>query len=304
MSTPWGANATKPTYFQIQAGKLDQQVTAFIDKHDTDGDHALSLDEVREAGGLTNPTKFKSNSLAMTQSLWKAISGPSNTINAKEYAQYLILLDADQNTQITQREVDALFSTWTNHINTKPQTALKNIYQELVSVGQKFGITSFFQNAEEEAFALGEPLKKPPSTTEIRKPSISPVTTSPKPTKNVGMPSFRPLDLTTPFIDTVSPFLITPIAPNNTNIATQTNTNSPYSNLTVQDFMSVHASQNQPYINPQYLGAVNTSLTSNNSLSNIFGGFTGSSLPSQWVNSFIASKSASNRWDASGLPIV
>jgi hypothetical protein len=107
MSTPRGANATKPTYFQIQAGKLDQQVTAFIDKHDTDGDHALSLDEVREAGGLTNPTKFKSNSLAMTQSLWKAISGPSNTINAKEYAQYLILLDADQNTQITQREVDA-----------------------------------------------------------------------------------------------------------------------------------------------------------------------------------------------------
>ena len=304
MSTPWGANATKPTYFQIQAGKLDQQVTAFIDKHDTDGDHALSLDEVREAGGLTNPTKFKSNSLAMTQSLWKAISGPSNTINAKEYAQYLILLDADQNTQITQREVDALFSTWTNHINTKPQTALKNIYQELVSVGQKFGITSFFQNAEEEAFALGEPLKKPTSPTEIRKPSISPLTSSPKPTQNVGMPSFRPLDLTTPFIDTVSPFLITPIAPNNTNVATQTNTNSPYSNLTVQDFMSAHANQNQPYINPQYLEAVNTSLTNNNSLSNIFGGFTGSSLPSQWVNSFIASKSASNRWDASGLPIV
>jgi hypothetical protein len=290
MSTPFVANATKPTYFQIQAGKLDQQVNAFIKTHDKDGDKALSFDEVQKAGGLTGSIKFKSNNLTMLRSMWSAIAGPSNTLNAKEYAQYLITLDSNQDTQITQREADSVFAKWTKQITKTPQTALKSIYQELVQKGQKFGIESIFDNTEEEALALG----KVPSAPSVQKPSVESLTSNSTPSSTEGFPTFQPLDLTTPLTDTVSPFLITPLPITNTNVTPVFNTNVQGPSITLQDFMNVHATRNQPYINPNYLNAVMGNSTNTNTISSLFGQQMGQTTQTSLMNELIASMLRSN----------
>ncbi len=186
MNMYFGDIATKPTYFQIQAGKLDEHVTTFVDANDLNGDKALSFEEVVKAGGLTDSVDFKSSTHALTKSMWAAIAGPTNTVNAKEYAQYLISLDANQDTQITQAEADTLSNKWANIIVATPQTALKSIYQELVSTGQKFGIEAIFKSTEEEALALGISSAGPPSPVTWENPLQSSATST------VSIPSFQP----------------------------------------------------------------------------------------------------------------
>ncbi|MFN7310306.1 MAG: hypothetical protein ACK5T0_02960 [Vampirovibrionales bacterium] len=287
MSMLWGTDVSKPTYFQIQAGKLDQQVNAFIETHDKDGDKALSFNEVIAAGGLTGSVDFKASTSALTKSMWAAVSGPSNTVNAKEYAQYLISLDANQDTQITQDEADALSEKWTKQITKTPQTALKSIYQELVSTGQKFGIESIFDNAKEEELALGKSPTEAPSPVTREKQLSSTTSTA-------GMPTFQPLDLTTPLTDTVSPFLANPNVFDNTNMAPAFTPAVQGPSITLQDFMNVHATRNQPYINPNYLNAVMGNSTNTNTISSLFGQQMGQTTQTSLMNELIASMLRSN----------
>ena len=316
MNTSAGAKTTQPTYFQIQAGKLDEQVKAFIAANDRDGDNALSLDEALKAGGLTGSVKFKVNHSSMTQSLWAAITGPSNTLNAKEYAQYLITLDANQDTQITQDEMNGVFSRWTKIITNTPKTALKSIYQELVRTGQQFGIESIFDNAEEEALAFGTTLTKSTLPAVLKKPVLS--SSASMSSQNVGMPTFKPLALMPPSGDTVSPFLINVGIPMNLT-PTTANTDMQGPRITLQDIKKTYDVKNKPYINAAILESMATQYdqaTTSPSLFDMYGQYM---APSRYAKTTIVPSgsrlpivgqssptglSLPSRRDASGLPLV
>ena len=175
MSMNIGGFNAAPKYFQIQAGKLDQQAKAFILKNDTDKDGELSQAEVKAAGGLTPGIRSKVASASIAASLWAGVSGPSGGIGAKEYAQFLIALDFDQDGKITQDESDATTASWSKFIQANPTIAHQAIYAALVQKGNDYELNDKIQdNSEEEQLAEALANGKDPSSKPT--PAKAPVT--------------------------------------------------------------------------------------------------------------------------------
>jgi len=64
--------------------------------------------------------------------------------------------------------------------------------------------------------------------------------------------------------------------------------------ITLRDFMNVHATRNQPYINPNYLNAVMGNSTNTNTISSLFGQQMGQTTQTSLMNELIASMLRSN----------
>jgi hypothetical protein len=167
-----GFNAA-PKFFQIQAGKLDQQAKAFILKNDTNKDGELSQAEVQAAGGLTPGVRSKVSSASIATSLWAGVSGPGGGIGAKEYAQFLVALDFDRDGKITQDESDATMTSWSNFIQAYPTVAHSSIYSALVQKGKEIGLDKVLDNSEEEQLAEDLAIGKNPSRTTPTKPPVT-----------------------------------------------------------------------------------------------------------------------------------
>ncbi|MFN9691833.1 MAG: hypothetical protein ACK551_07035 [Vampirovibrionales bacterium] len=167
-----GFNAA-PKFFQIQAGKLDQQAKAFILKNDTNKDGELSQAEVQAAGGLTPGVRSKVSSASIATSLWAGVSGPGGGIGAKEYAQFLVALDFDRDGKITQDESDATMASWSNFIQENPTVAHSSIYSALVQKGKEIGLDKVLDNSEEEQLAEDLAIGKNPSSTTPTKPPVT-----------------------------------------------------------------------------------------------------------------------------------
>ncbi len=167
-----GFNAA-PKFFQIQAGKLDQQAKAFILKNDANKDGELSQAEVQAAGGLTPGVRSKVSSASIATSLWAGVSGPGGGIGAKEYAQFLVALDFDRDGKITQDESDATMTSWSNFIQANPTVAHSSIYSALVQKGKEIGLDKVLDNSEEEQLAEDLANGKNPSSTTPTKPPVT-----------------------------------------------------------------------------------------------------------------------------------
>ena len=181
MSMNIGGSSAAPRFFQIQAGKLDQQAKDFILKNDTNKDGELSQAEVQAAGGLTPGVRSSVPSASIAASLWAGVSGPSNGIGAKEYGQFLVALDFDRDGKITQEESDATMASWAKFIQANPKIAHSSIYSALVQKGKEIGLDKVLDNSEEEKLAS--------DLANGRSPSTSTTTTTPSPvSQDLGLP--------------------------------------------------------------------------------------------------------------------
>ncbi len=289
MSTSLGGIATPPTFFQLQTGKLDAQVKAFIDAHDQDGDNALSSEEASQAGSLTGTVAFKFTNNSLNKALWAAIAGPSNTLNAKEYAQYLITLDVNRDGKITQDEANAISTKWANTLTKAPNNGVKSLYQELVRTGQQFAIEAIFSNTEEERQAFGSTLSKSPpkSVNSTSAPSIKlPLVSS----------SDSPTPETEPLVDVST-------LPLNTSLFDQILApfNFTGNTLKLEQFKKIHAQQNKVYINPDYLAAVTASTGKQSTLQSLYGQYMAPSMYGSLVNQVKEKMSIPT---SQGLPLV
>jgi hypothetical protein len=146
----------QPT-FQLQNGQLDVQAKQFIKQFDTDLDGSLSQEEVGKSSGLMGAVQTKVSSPQLAQALWASIAGPTNTINAKEYAAFLLGVDADRNGMITQAEADAYVAHGSQAFkNLGLKEGVKGMYQTIISNGNQVGLDKAFGTTEEEQFALEE----------------------------------------------------------------------------------------------------------------------------------------------------
>jgi hypothetical protein len=289
MSTSLGTIANPPTYFQLQTGKLDAQVKAFIDAHDQDGDNALSSEEASQAGSLTGTVAFKPTNNSLNKALWAAMAGPSNTLNAKEYAQYLITLDVNKDGKITQNEANAISTKWANTLTKAPKNGVKSLYQELVQTGKAFGIETIFNNATEERQAFGSTDTKS-SPKPVNKTSAPSITLPLVSSLDSPTPETEPLDdvstlleKTTLFDQILAPFNFT---------------GNP---LKLEQFKKVHAQQNKVYINPDYLAAVSASTANQSTVQSLFGQYMAPSMYSTLVNQVTEKTSTPT---SHGLPIL
>ena len=289
MSTSLGTIANPPTYFQLQTGKLDAQVKAFIDAHDQDGDNALSSEEASQAGSLTGTVAFKSTNNSLNKALWAAMAGPSNTLNAKEYAQYLITLDVNKDGKITQNEANAISTKWANTLTKAPKNGVKSLYQELVQTGKAFGIETIFNNATEERQAFGSTDTKS-SPKPVNKTSAPSITLPLVSSLDSPTPETEPLDdvstlleKTTLFDQILAPFNFT----GNT--------------LKLEQFKKVHAEQNKVYINSDYLAAVSATTGKQSTLQSLYGQYMAPSMYSTLVNQVTEKMSTPT---SHGLPIL
>lgn len=152
----------QPT-FQLQNGQLDVQAKQFIKQFDTDLDGSLSQEEVGKSSGLMGAVQTKVTNAQLAQALWASIAGPTNTINAKEYAAFLLTVDGDQNGMITQAEADAYVANGSQAFKNLGLTeGVKGMYQTIISNGNQVGLDKAFGTTQEEQFALGETTEKPP----------------------------------------------------------------------------------------------------------------------------------------------
>ena len=155
-------SVNRQPYFQLQNGKLDVQAKQFIKQFDTDLDGSLSQEEVSKSSGLMGAVQTKVSSPQLAQALWASIAGPSNTINAKEYAALLLGVDADRNGMITQFEADAWVKKDTETFKLWGADGVQDIYKGRISNGNQVGLDQAFGITKEEQFALGETTKEPP----------------------------------------------------------------------------------------------------------------------------------------------
>lgn len=152
---------TQP-YFLMQQGKLDVQAKQFIQQFDTDLDGSLSQAELKKSTGLLGPVQTKVSSPDLAQALWASVAGPTNTINAKEYASFLLIVDADQNGMITQAEASR-FVREADQVLRKAglQNGVKDIYTSMALNSKQAGSDQVFGTTQEEQFALDETSEKP-----------------------------------------------------------------------------------------------------------------------------------------------
>ena len=168
----------KPPTFQLQNGQLDVQAKQFIKQFDTDLDGSLSQEEVSKSSGLMGAVQTKVSSPQLAQALWASIAGPTNTINAKEYAAFLLRVDGVKdgtpNGTITQAEAD----DWLNRASQAVQAesggvnAIVRNYNNTMSNGNQLGLDKAFGTTQEEQIALGE-IEQQDQKTLIDTPSIS-----------------------------------------------------------------------------------------------------------------------------------
>jgi hypothetical protein len=145
----------QPT-FQLQNGQLDVQAKQFIKQFDTDLDGSLSQAEVAKSSGLMGAVQTKVTSPQLAQALWASIAGPSNTINAKEYAYLLLMVDDDQNGMITQAEADDYITMRAGTFQSMGvKEGVQGIYKALALGGDPFGLDKVFGTTEEEQLAMG-----------------------------------------------------------------------------------------------------------------------------------------------------
>ena len=173
MSMNIGGSSASPRFFQIQAGKLDQQAKDFILKNDTNKDGELSQAEVQAAGGLTPGVRSRVSSASTAASLWAGVTGPSGGIGAKEYAQFLVALDFDRDGKVTQDESDATMASWSKFIEANPKVAHSSIYAALVKLGNDIGLDKVLDNSDEEAVADALANGRDPSTLGSKTPPVS-----------------------------------------------------------------------------------------------------------------------------------
>ncbi len=171
---------TQP-YFQMQQGKLDVQAKQFIQQFDTDLDGSLSQAELKKSTGLLGPVQTKVSSPQLAQALWASIAGPSNTINAKEYAAFLLRLDdANVDGIITQAEAD----DWVNRASQAVQAkspgvnTVARVYNNMITNGNQVGLDQAFGTTQEEQFALGQDTSLKPTIPPVKSFTIPPLNTT------------------------------------------------------------------------------------------------------------------------------
>jgi hypothetical protein len=167
----------QPT-FQLQNGQLDVQAKQFIKQFDNDLDGSLSQEEVVKSSGLMGAVQTKVSSPQLAQALWASIAGPTNTINAKEYAAFLLRVDGMKdgvpNGVITQDEVDDWLNRASQAVQAKSPgvNAVARNYNNTMSNGNQLGLDKVFGTSEEEQLAMGE-IEQQDQETLIDTPSIS-----------------------------------------------------------------------------------------------------------------------------------
>ena len=168
-------SVNRQPYFQLQNGKLDVQAKQFIKQFDTDLDGSLSQEEVSKSSGLMGAVQTKVTSPQLAQALWASIAGPTNTINAKEYAAFLLTVDgANVDGIITQAEAD----DWVNRASQAVQAkspgvnTVARVYNNMMTNGNNVGLDKAFGTTKEEQLALGKDTSINPTIPPLNKTTL------------------------------------------------------------------------------------------------------------------------------------
>jgi hypothetical protein len=124
-----------------------------ISLHDTNKDGEISLDEAIKGPGLTGEKK-NTYTAEDAKALWASISGPTGTLSARDYAQYLLYLDKDANGELTEQEVSEQKQTLINNTKTDIVRGVVQNYTQLIHIAMQKGLDVELPKGDEQHFAL------------------------------------------------------------------------------------------------------------------------------------------------------